>query len=179
MNRTGLLFLFFFAGCTSQTKSLPLYHDATGETAKLRVIGFTDYTSIDQILSCTDNKELGFLRDSAHEERNPPRIVNEGFTKAVPSPEKVPLDYQERLIPALGWLRVNSAFFASDGGLCTLDTNWFKPEKDALYEVRNRLSQAGNICSMQFFKIDQETGKAEPVKIHKRLAEFLPCQTLQ
>lgn len=154
----------------------PLYQDATGDTAKLRVIGFTDYTTLHQIKSCTDSSNLGYLRPNKND--NPPRVVDKEFKKAVPVPANVPLDYQERYIPAQGWLDIRSALFASDGGICTLRTSWFKPAKDALYEVRNRLNKVGNVCSMELVKVDQATGSIESVKSASKIAEFLPCQTL-
>ena len=163
-------------GCAQkQERRVLLYQDATGETAKLRVIGFTDYTTLHQIKSCTDSSDL---RDMKNEKRNPARVVDKGFRKATPAPGNVPLDYQERLLPAEGWIDIRSALFASDGGICTLNTSWFKPKKDALYEVRNRLNKKGNLCSMEFVQIDQMTGRAERVETHKYVAEFLPCQTL-
>lgn len=178
-----LVGLFLLNGCSLLPKpyksaDIPLYSDATGDTAMLRVIGFNDYTKIRQIESCSVTRNLGFLRDYRHEERNPSRVVDKGFKKAVPPPENVPLDYQERIIPAQGWLVVESTLFASDGGICTLSTNWFKPEKNALYEVRNRLNKAGNICSMEFVQVDQETGKTKRIVAHEKVAEFLPCETI-
>jgi len=166
-------------GCVQKSDPpTPLYQDATDETAKLRVIGFTDYTTLHQIKSCTDSPDLGYLRPRENENSNPPRIVDKGFKKAFPAPANVPLDYQERYIPTQGWLDIRSALFASDGGICTLQTHWFKPEKDALYEIRNRLNKEGNICSMEFVKVDQTTGSTERVKTHTKVSEFLPCQTL-
>jgi|GEM_PF-3367321 len=166
-------------GCTQKNEPpLPLYQDATGETAKLRVIGFTDYTTIHQIKSCSDSPDLGYLRDSKNENRNPSRVVDKGFKKAIPAPANVPLDYQERFIPAQGWLDIRPALFASDGGICTLQTHWFKPEKNALYEVRNRLNKDGNICSMEFVKVNQATGSVERVKTYTNVSEFLPCQKI-
>ncbi|CAI0962259.1 hypothetical protein [Serratia quinivorans] len=170
--------LVLLNGCAHESKPIDLYQDANGDTAKLRVIGFTDYTSVHQILSCNDSRELGYLRDQNNEERNPPRVLDKGYQKSVPSPENVPLDYQERLISAKGWFDIRSALFASDGGICVLNTHWFKPEKDSLYEIRNRLNKAGNICSMEFVQIDQSTGKAKKVEAYKKLDEFLPCETL-
>ncbi|MCT9845244.1 hypothetical protein N7563_14350 [Leclercia adecarboxylata ATCC 23216 = NBRC 102595] len=174
---------FLLSGCHLFTQKnnrsdVTLYQDSEGETAKLRVIGFNDFTYIKQIRSCTEYSELGFLRDYERPERNPSRIIDKGFKKATPQPENVPLDYQERLIPTNGWLSVHSALFASDGGICVLDTRWFKPEKNALYEVRNRLNKSGNICSMEFVQINQDTGKTQKVNTHETLSEFLPCQTL-
>lgn len=174
-----IMALAFLSSCAQKQKPYTLYKDATGDTAKIRVIGFTDDTTIHQILFCTESSDLGYLRDKHYEERNPPRVVDKGFKKSVPTPENMPLDYQERLIPAKGWIEVRSALFASDGGLCTLGTHWFKPEKGALYEVRNRLNKAGNICSMKLVQINQNNGHAEKVETHERLAEFLPCQTIE
>ncbi|MEB5974848.1 hypothetical protein MXF20_22500 [Pantoea dispersa] len=175
---TSLLGLLL-AGCVQRVDPpRPLYQDATGETAKLRVIGFTDYTTIHQIKSCTESSNLHYLRPGENEKSNLPRVIDKGFKKAVPAPANVPLDYQERYIPAQGWLDIRSALFASDGGICTLRTSWFKPEKDALYEVRNRLNREGNMCSMEFVKVDQVTGGTESVKTAGRVAQFLPCETI-
>lgn len=166
-------------GCVQKSDPpRPLYQDATAETAKLRVIGFTDYTTVHQIKSCTKSSDLGYLRPRENENSNFPRIVDKGFKKAVPAPADVPLDYQERYIPTEVWLDIRSALFASDGGICVLQTHWFKPEKDALYEIRNRLNKAGNICSLQFVKVDQNTGSIQRVKTYTNVSEFLPCETI-
>lgn len=133
---------------------MALHQVPSGEnTAKIRVRGFTEYTNIVQAISCSEAHWLGALRNSEHPER---KVVDLGYKKANLAEGNALLDYMETTIPINGYIQVQSSMFTSDNQICPLMTPWFKPEKGALYEVRNQLTNDAQHCVSRTWKVDQQ-----------------------
>ncbi|MDU3899004.1 MAG: hypothetical protein E7G69_21290, partial [Enterobacter sp.] len=85
IKRTGMVVVaVLLSGCLPKPQPAHLYQEpSAGEnTAKLRVRGFTDSTTVYRVDSCEQAFFLGSLRDPDHPERNPSRASDRGYRKA-------------------------------------------------------------------------------------------------
>ncbi|MBS6739896.1 hypothetical protein PO369_13035 [Phytobacter diazotrophicus] len=170
------------AGCAPAIKApwpkSDMYIEPTGpDTAKIRVLGFTDSTRVVTHSTCDNSTSIhGQLRDPNSPEGKSP-ITDKGYKKADLPQDGYPLDYYEFKVSSEGMTSISSSFSPTPGSICVLNSGWFKPEKGALYELRNKVDRNGRACIGQFYRIDEKTGKAIQQSYSKKTVdEILGCK---
>ncbi|OIY14133.1 hypothetical protein [Citrobacter freundii] len=178
IKRTGMVVVaVLLSGCLPKPQPAHLYQEpSAGEnTAKLRVRGFTDSTTVYRVDSCEQAFFLGSLRDPDHPERNPSRASDRGYKKADVPEDNAPLDYMEVTLPAGHYIQLRPAIFTTDHQICSVMTPWFKPEKGVLYEVRSQLTPDGRQCYVRTWKVDQQNGAVTPVTGPQSIRDVMTC----
>ncbi|EOI7345219.1 TPA: hypothetical protein ACJIVJ_003431 [Yersinia enterocolitica] len=165
--RTTLLTLpvLLLISCSRPTPVVNIYHDVTsGDTAKVRIIGFTEDSHIWSGYDCNEPykmPEKGYYPHVRQSYEGKPVFIDKGFTKTELPKGKYPIDMAEFYVHAGKLTTVWASYHTSDQRLCQ-KTITIRPEKDELYEFRNRIE--GDICVFELYKVSPGQATALPLQ---------------
>ncbi|GAE11582.1 hypothetical protein [Yersinia pseudotuberculosis] len=150
-------------GC-AQHQPVNYYKDVTqGDTAKLRVIGFTAESTLWTGFTCDKVDAPGKNAPKVRQtDEVKPAFIDKGFVKSVLPQGIYPLDIAEFYISANKITIFIGRYTLSSGESCLVLGPTFKAEKDKLYEIRNRIE--GNKCILEFYQVEESSS---PVKANR------------
>lgn len=157
-----ILGVVFLSGCVKREPPVVNHvQDVTeGDTAEVRVIGFTAESMMWGDFDCKQNYKMpakGYYPHLRQTFESKPAFIDKGFKKSNLPKNKYPLDMTEYHVRAGKLLSFWASNSLSDGRYCT-ETITIRPEKDKLYEFRNSHSQ--NMCFFEIYEVNKSTGDA-------------------
>lgn len=153
-------------GCIQREVVVNHVQDVTsGDRAEVRIVGFTSDTMMWGDFDCNQPYKMppkGYYPEVRTTFESNPVYIDKGFKKSKLPDGVYPLDRAEYYVRAGKLLGVWPSKHLSDGRLCTKDFV-IRPEKDKLYEFRNRNDD--NMCYFELYEINKSTGAATRMKM--------------
>ncbi|WP_394550012.1 MULTISPECIES: hypothetical protein [unclassified Pantoea] len=152
---------FAITGCIQREVVVNHVQDVTGgDRAQVRIVGFTSDTMMWGGFDCNQPYQMppkGYYPEVRKTDESIPAYIDKGFKKSKLPEGLYPLDRAEYYVRAGKLLGVWPSKHLSDGRLCG-NVFAIRPEKDKLYEFRNRNDD--NMCYFELYEINKSTGAA-------------------
>lgn len=153
-------------GCMQREVVINHVQDVTsGDRAEVRIVGFTSHTMMWGDFDCNQPYKMpskGYFPEVRTTFETLPVYIDKDFKKSQLPEGKYPLDRAEYYVRAGKLLGVWPSNHLSDGRLCT-ETFFIRPEKDKLYEFRNRNDD--KMCYFELYEVNKTTGAATRMKM--------------